>query len=304
MLHTTPFRLTEPATWPWFWYLFLAVALINWLWPAWRRYWRRRAMGWPSAIGRVESAEVKPLTRSRFGGSNGYCAELGYSYSVMGRTESGYDRLPFLTEREAVDFIHGLKGRPVMVHYHPDKPAKSMLLDDLDTGMLRPAVSEAPPPVFHPAAETIPRWTIQLLWALIAISTIGLVVSLWVHLGAVFGRRVVDMRFFFLLHLGIFVVWLPAMLIVPRTLSGVSLRDSFRVLLRRAPAWMRYVVSGFSIYAVVNFLFFLTRAPSGGHGGNPPPIVWRGFSGHWMAFYAFAVAILYSAACVRDHQSR
>jgi hypothetical protein len=31
-------------------------------------------------------------------------------------------------------------------------------------------------------------------------------------------------------------------------------------------------------------------------GANPPPVVWRGFSGHWMAFYSAALAILYSAA--------
>jgi len=29
---------------------------------------------------------------------------------------------------------------------------------------------------------------------------------------------------------------------------------------------------------------------------NPPAVVWRGFSGHWMAFYSAALAILYSAA--------
>jgi CubicO group peptidase (beta-lactamase class C family) len=57
---------------------------------------------------------------------------------------------------------------------------------------------------------------------------------------------------------------------------------------------------GFFGYAIVNFLFFMTKAPSGGGGANPPAVVWRGFSGHWMAFYSAALAILYSAARTAD----
>jgi hypothetical protein len=58
---------------------------------------------------------------------------------------------------------------------------------------------------------------------------------------------------------------------------------------------MRYMVYGFFGYAIINFLLFIAVAPSGGHGANPPTVVWRGFSGHWMAFYSAAFAILYSA---------
>jgi len=41
------------------------------------------------------------------------------------------------------------------------------------------------------------------------------------------------------------------------------------------------------------------RGASGAGGGaNTPPEVFRGFSGHWMAFYSAAAAILYSAIVV------
>jgi hypothetical protein len=56
--------------------------------------------------------------------------------------------------------------------------------------------------------------------------------------------------------------------------------------LKDSPDWTRYMVYGFFGYAIVNFLFFMTKAPSGGGGANPPAVVWRGFSGHWMAFYS------------------
>jgi hypothetical protein len=53
---------------------------------------------------------------------------------------------------------------------------------------------------------------------------------------------------------------------------------------------------------MVNFVFFLANAPprgSSGAGAPPPLEVLRGFSGHWMAFYSAAAAVLYSAIVVR-----
>src|SRR5207249_4130983 len=38
------------------------------------------------------------------------------------------------------------------------------------------------------------------------------------------------------------------------------------------------------------------KTPKQEAGGTMPPAVVRGFSGHWMAFYSTALAILYSAA--------
>jgi len=71
-------------------------------------------------------------------------------------------------------------------------------------------------------------------------------------------------------------------------------------VLRGAPEWMRYMVYGFGGYAMVNFAIFFFHSPHGGSGANPPAVVWRGFSGHWMAFYSAALAILYSAAASPD----
>lgn len=67
---------------------------------------------------------------------------------------------------------------------------------------------------------------------------------------------------------------------------------------------MRYMVYGFLGYAMVNFLLFMMNAPSGHGGENPPATVWIGFSGHWMAFYSAAFAILYAATQRRSSESR
>jgi hypothetical protein len=78
--------------------------------------------------------------------------------------------------------------------------------------------------------------------------------------------------------------------------GSVNRKDLWKTVLKGSPAWMRYMVYGFMGYAFVNFMLFMTAAPDASHGANPPAVVWRGFSGHWMAFYSAAFAILYTAA--------
>jgi hypothetical protein len=55
------------------------------------------------------------------------------------------------------------------------------------------------------------------------------------------------------------------------------------------------VLYGLVGYALVNFAIFITTPIKGGAGLMPPAVV-RGFSGHWMAIYAIALAVLYSVA--------
>jgi hypothetical protein len=151
----------------------------------------------------------------------------------------------------------------------------------------------APVPDFPLAANSIPDWIRPFLWVFVFLFGVGLVVSLWVHLGAVMGRRVAPEAFFWMVHVGVFVVWFPAVFVAQRLVGNVNREDLWKVVLKGSPDWMRYMVYGFFGYAFVNFMF-MTKAPSGGSGANPPAVVWRGFSGHWMLFYSAALAILYS----------
>lgn len=118
------------------------------------------------------------------------------------------------------------------------------------------------------------------------------------------GRRVAPGAFFVMLHVGIFAVWIPAVLVAQRLVGSTNRKDFWKVVLKGSPDWMRYMVYAFFVYAFVNFLFFMGKAPSGGSGLNPPASVWRGFSGHWMVFYSAALAILYSAANNVDESPR
>lgn len=98
------------------------------------------------------------------------------------------------------------------------------------------------------------------------------------------------------LHIGIFVVWIPAMYVSMRTTRLANRKDFWKVALAGCPDWMRrglYVLFG---YAALNFVIFMATT-AGEHKqptGDAPPSVVRGFSGHWMVFYGAAFAILYS----------
>ena len=57
------------------------------------------------------------------------------------------------------------------------------------------------------------------------LSAIGLGLSLWVHFGAVAGRRVAPEAFFWMLHVGIFVVWFPAVFVATKRVGNAGRKD-------------------------------------------------------------------------------
>lgn len=131
------------------------------------------------------------------------------------------------------------------------------------------------------------------------IAAIGLALSLWVHIGAVMGLVVAPQALFFMLHIGIFVVWVPTV-ITARTVRPARPTDFWKGAFEGLPAWVRCCVYVFFVYAFVNFALFFAHPGERGQGMNPPAATWRGFSGHWMLFYSAAFAVLYAA----EHRKR
>jgi len=145
-----------------------------------------------------------------------------------------------------------------------------------------------------------------VLYPFIALSAVGLVLSIIVHVLAHLGYAPFG-EWTFILHVGIFVVWLPAILALYR--GGVvkfqmSMRPSagwrmWQQMVRGSPKWMQRMTVGFFIYGFVSFFLFVAFSAGGvagkSHGiPDTPTQVW-GFSGHWMIFYSAALTILYSA---------
>jgi hypothetical protein len=315
MFLTNPFRWSDPRTWPLVVYVWLGLFAASWLKSVWRWIQRNRADSWPITAGQIESVSISE-TKRRFisstprGNSPKFVVELEYSYWVVGKVETGIYKRDFNTDAEALEFQRDLKGKPVAVHYNPNKPSNSALSEPSIETLLqtRPPRSDSELILSAPVGS-IPPLVSRFLWVFVLLSAVGLVVSLWVHLGAVAGRRVAPEACFWILHMGIFVVWFPALFVAKRRFGNLQRKDFWKVVQRGSPEWMRYMVYGFGGYAIINFALFVFQAPTGDGGTNPPAIVWRGFSGHWMAFYSAALAILYSAArvngtgrrCVNGH---
>ena len=138
-----------------------------------------------------------------------------------------------------------------------------------------------------------------VLLPFIALAAIGFILSVAAHLAAIAGSPIPFGKGVWALHIGIFVVWLPTVLVAYRMTRGANRKDFWRVALVGCPKWMRtalYVAFG---YAILNFVLFIaTTAAHSQPKGDAPPEVVRGFSGHWMIFYGAAFATLYSASVV------
>jgi hypothetical protein len=145
----------------------------------------------------------------------------------------------------------------------------------------------------------------------VMLAAIGLVLSLMSHVAALAGMSGPLGDYSWLLHIGIFMVFLPTILVASALTKGADKKDYWKVALRNCPPWMRLMVYAFFIYAFVNFFYFMLTAPKHPGAGPMPPAVVRGFSGHWMAFYSFAMGVLYSAmksypkkrCCLNGHNS-
>jgi hypothetical protein len=145
---------------------------------------------------------------------------------------------------------------------------------------------------------------------LMLLAALGFLLSVAAHVASIAGVPLPGGQSIWLLHTGIFVVWVPTILISHSVVRGKRRRDVWKVLLSGCPPWMRVLGYALVAYVVVNFLYFMTTT-SGSHPGGASPSVIRGFSGHWMLFYGVAFMTLYSvkvkpellgqAACSNGH---
>jgi hypothetical protein len=136
-----------------------------------------------------------------------------------------------------------------------------------------------------------------ILKPLIALAAAGLVASLIVHLCALLGVQNPFGQAAWALHVGIFVIWLPAIIATNTRIGEVAYKrnDFWKVALDGAPKWMQTMVKGFFIYAFINFAFFIFRTVGKPQAAIDRSVELQGFSGHWMAFYSAGMALLYSA---------
>ena len=156
-------------------------------------------------------------------------------------------------------------------------------------------------------------------------AAIGLILGLIVHVISVLGIYIEDkVPYIWILHIGIFIVWVPAILKLRKqpVLKNPDFRTSlnpykfFKTIFKNAPIPVMIVILIFFAYTNLNFFLFIKIS-----GGGVPSIIngeyvlqshgeiikeltepeyfkykanlLRGFSGHWMLFYGFAMGVLW-----------
>ena len=169
------------------------------------------------------------------------------------------------------------------------------------------------------------RNSLQFLYS---VAVVGFAASALAH-GATFFGKDPHQRFpnIWGLHVVMFLVCIPAVIAGKNLVGSHRYQDFWNIVLRYVSPAFRYNVYAFGVYAVINFFACLAQlkfgAPEVFHG--LPALVREGklveyltdtqfqqalavkmrlFSGHWMAFYLAAAAILKSAMNASDEQRR
>ena len=128
--------------------------------------------------------------------------------------------------------------------------------------------------------------------------------------------------FIWVLHVGIFVVWLPTIFALSKNKELQAYQQSkksgfgaFKIIFKHTPTWLMVLVIGSFIYAILNFILFASSQIGTPEMQDGQYILQnrgqfiktiteqeyhqykanelRGFSGHWLAFYGFAAAALF-----------
>jgi hypothetical protein len=289
-------RWNDPGTWPWIFWAILLAMLARWIKPVWLWLRNQLAQNWPEAQGRINAVSVEAKNESSGSGDPFYRAKLFYSYDVGGQDHQGRWQRDFDTEHDAEEFVRDLEGKPVIVVYSPRRPSWSTLLQDAVVALTNTRPPRPEGESGQRAVVELPPWLRPVVQTLMAMATVGLGLSLWVHFAALGGHKVASDALFTGLHLGIFIVCFPAALLAGRR-SGSYQKVAWKTILKGLPLWIRLAVWLFSGYATISFFIFFFPASSrvSSSGGSGTQLMdWRGFSGHWMAFYSWALAVLYS----------
>ena len=135
-----------------------------------------------------------------------------------------------------------------------------------------------------------------ILYPFMLLAEFGLALSIAAHCMALAGTPIPGGKLVWGLHVGIFVVWIPAVLTSMQVTRYANRKDFWKIALVGCPIWMRRAFYVLFAYAILNFLVFMATTASQPKRptGDAAPSVVRGFSGHWMIFYGAAFAILYS----------
>lgn len=132
----------------------------------------------------------------------------------------------------------------------------------------------------------------KIAYPFLLLAAIGFTVMLVIHVATLFGVMYLFVHSLRFIVPGLFVVWLPTVLITGRLARDFKQKDIWRAALRGCPEWMRK--AQWAIFGYAWFGFFALPLIYGG-GMDLPANGARSMSAVLLAFYSIATAVLYSA---------
>lgn len=132
--------------------------------------------------------------------------------------------------------------------------------------------------------------------ALYIIAWVCLVLSIIVHTLSIIGPEDIlsDIdAFVWILHGGAILLFFPLMWCSHTMINRTQEKNFWAAVLKNCPFWLKKMANFFFLYAIINFILFI-KSGKVENDGSTPASVFKGFSGHWMAFYSIEVAVFYS----------
>jgi len=139
---------------------------------------------------------------------------------------------------------------------------------------------------------------------LIIISVIGLVLSAVIHFCSLFRIYEPPRALMILINIGIMVVFYPACIISYKMRNRVNIKDFKKAMFDACPRWLSIMNGLLIMYALAGLIFFIFKkyfaSSAVTKGQEIMADGFRGFTGHWMALYSLAFAILYSCRHLKN----
>ncbi len=137
-----------------------------------------------------------------------------------------------------------------------------------------------------------------LLTPFILLAATGLITTIIFHLSSILRLPFEHYNMVFYLAGGVFIVWLPTVLLASSLTKEFKQKDFWKAAMRGCPIWLKKSVYIIFVYAVINFIYMMITGPDEDEISTA-----RFISGHLLPFYAAALGTLYSAVKIDMHDN-
>ena len=126
------------------------------------------------------------------------------------------------------------------------------------------------------------------------VSALGVLACFVLHVAAFYAGPEFEKRMIFLLFPGVFIVWLPTVLVMNRLTRDFKQKDLWKAALRGCPPWMRAAL--WTICGYAGFAAFVLPFLRGSNPGASP----ASFVIFPASFYAVSFCVMYSTLHAED----